>query len=254
MSSHNRLVRAYVDETGDRGTGPRASQFFAMAGVAVADEDELAMRQAVHGCRVELAVPATKHLHWVEAAKSFDRRQFITSQLAGLPGLVVNYVIFEKAAIPATAQLGSDHVTFYNYCAGLMLERLLLTARDWPGGPRQLIATFGHVKGFDHGRTSDYFVRKRASGPSWMPWQQLHGRPRFADAGAYDGLQVADQYAGMLAKALCADRYGGYEAAHLLAIRHQIRRVGGRSWGYGFKVMGRANLMEGYPWWPSGGL
>src|SRR5882757_9960575 len=73
------LVRAYVDETGDRG----------------------------------------KPLHWAEHVKRFPRRQFVASQLAAVPGVVVNYVVFEKAAIPLQAVMRSDQVLFYNYVAGL---------------------------------------------------------------------------------------------------------------------------------------
>ena len=168
--------------------------------------------------------------------------------------IVVNYVIFEKAAIPATSRLWNDHVAFYNYAAGMLMERLLLTARDWTGGPRRLVAKFGHVRGIDHADTLAYFAVKQVNDPRWMPWHLLSSPVQFVDSGAYLGMQAADQYAGMLGAAMNPDELGGYEQHHLLAISHQIRRCEGRAWGYGFKVMGQPGCMEGYPWWRSAGI
>lgn len=63
---------------------------------------------------------------------------------------MIVYVIVEKAAIPAGSGMHTDHVIFYNYAAGMMMERLLLTAKDWPGGGRDVIVRFGHVRGVNH--------------------------------------------------------------------------------------------------------
>jgi hypothetical protein len=41
------LLRAYVDETGDRGHSGRSSPYFAFAAVLVADEDEPQLMAAV---------------------------------------------------------------------------------------------------------------------------------------------------------------------------------------------------------------
>ncbi len=247
------LLRAYVDETGDRGTSASSSPFFAMAGVVVAVEDEPALRQTVRQLRADLKVPATKPMHWREHVKTFERRQHVAACLVRHP-IVVNYVVFEKAAIPQNAYLRRDQMVFYNYAAKLMLQRLLLTAEAWPSGPGRLTATFGHVRGFDHANTRAY-LRTIAARERWRPyWQLLDGIVQWADSRTYDGLQVADQYAGMLSVALRADQFGGFDPHHLLAVRHQIRRDGGRSWGAGFKVLAQRDAMESYPWWPSTGL
>ncbi|TDW87216.1 uncharacterized protein DUF3800 [Kribbella pratensis] len=60
------LVRAYVDETGDRGLSPRSSRYFGMVAVVVADEDDAVLRRAIAQCRRRLSVPAGKPLHWTE--------------------------------------------------------------------------------------------------------------------------------------------------------------------------------------------
>jgi Protein of unknown function (DUF3800) len=243
---------AYVDETGDRGTSAKSSRYFAMAGITVAGEDEAAMRAAIGVCRKTLGTGTG--LHWQEHIKTFPRRQYVIGQLAALPGVSVNYVVFEKAAIPTASGLHHDHVLFYNYAAGLMMERLLLTAKGWPGGSRPIIVKFAHVRGFNHTDTLAYFGVKRAKDPSWMPWHLLNTAVKFVPATQYDGIQLADIYAGALNSAISMDRYGGYEPQHLLAIKHQIRRYRGTTWGAGFKAMALPNSLQGLPWWPPTGL
>jgi hypothetical protein len=247
------LVRAYVDETGDRGTTARSSRYFAMVAVVIADEDDPLLRSAIGTCRQRLAVPVGKSLHWSEHVKRFPRRQFVAAQLAGVPAIVVNAVIFEKAAISAEAELRTDQVVFYNYVAGMVLEAILQTADEWPGGRRDVVASFGHVRGFPHHETLAYFEKKRANGGRGS-WDLLRGVPRFLGAGQLDGLQAADQYAGMLRAALEPDEFGGFEHHHLIAVRHQIRRFEGESLGHGFKVLALPGTMEAYPWWPVEGL
>jgi hypothetical protein len=248
------LLRAYVDETGDRGHSGKSSPFFAFAAVLVADEDEAGLRAVMSRLRRELGVPAGKALHWKDHVKTYQRRQYVAAQLAAVPGLMITYVIVEKSAVPVGSGIYSDHELFYNYAALMMTERLLLAARDWAGGSRDVMVRFGHVRGFHHTSTQRYFLRKAAV-PSWVPWNRLHGSVQFSDQSSWDGLQAADQYAGMLNVAVTADEFGGYQEAHLMRIRHQLRRdMQGRSRGWGFKVLGNEATFTSVPWWPPGGL
>lgn len=158
----------------------------------------------------------------------------------------------EKGSIPDGAALRVDHAKFYNYIAGLTLERILLTAAYWPGGARDVIVRFGHVRGFDHSETERYLLRKQSmTSGSYLRWDLLRSI-KFEDAGALRGLQAADQYAGMLNVAMTADRYGGYEPWHLLAVRHQIRRrtPATTALNIGFKAMVLPSTLSDYPWWP----
>ncbi|WP_344872202.1 hypothetical protein [Allokutzneria multivorans] len=59
----------------------------------------------------------------------------------------------------------------------------------------------------------------------------------------------------MLYAACHPDEFGGYEAAHLLATRHQLRRSpAGAAWGRGLKLLGDEQALRGLPWWPAEGL
>jgi hypothetical protein len=252
MSS--RLVRAYIDETGDRGHSARSSPFFAFAAVMVADEEEPGLRSAVRQLRRDLTVPDGKALHWKEHVKTYSRRQHVARCLSQVPGVMVVYVVVEKATLPSTSGMYHDHVLFYNFAACMTIERILLAARDWAGGTRDAIVRFGHVRGFDHSTTSAYFQLKAETDP-WIPWERLHGAVHFDNQAQWDGLQAADQYAGMLNVALRRDQFGGYEEAHLMRVRHQIRKDNsGQSWAWGVKLLGAASTFTSLPWWPAEGL
>lgn len=245
-------MRAYVDETGDRGTSGKASDFFAFACVLVADEDEHLLRAAVSQLRRDLNVPVGKPLHWNEHVKKFDRRQHVTNTLTALGSkVVVIYVLVEKAAVPTYARMRSDQAIFYNFAAALMLERILLCAGTWPGGARDAKVRFGHVRGFNHTSTTNYFnLRIAQNSPHWVPWHLLRGPVTFDGQANWDGLQAADQYAGMLNAAVRRDQFGNYEPHHFLAAVPQIRRHNGRIWTYGLKFLGNNATLAALPWWP----
>ncbi|MGZ0151592.1 hypothetical protein ACXJJ3_31365 [Kribbella sp. WER1] len=118
-------------------------------------------------------------------------------------------MLVEKAAV---VQSFSDQVAFYNFVAGILLQQVLETADEWPGGRRDLVISFGHVRGFDHAETLAWFEKLQAQDTSEVSWELLRGKPSFVGAGQLDGLQAADQYCGMLRAALEADEYGGFEA------------------------------------------
>src|SRR5262249_9203473 len=248
------LLRVYVDETGDRGIGPKASRFFAFAAVLVTQEEEPWLRDTVEHLRQDLKTPPGKALHWNEHARSYSRRHHVAQPLAVVSGITIIYVIVEKSAIPHGVAIRCDQVVFYNHAASLVVERALLAARDWPGGPRTAVIRFGHVRGFDHSTTRQYFARKALQGES-VPWTLLSGGVHFDNQLEWDGLQAADMYAGMLHSACRCDEFGNYEEHHLLAVRHQVHRnPQGSAWGWGFKVLGNNTTIQSLPWWPPEGI
>lgn len=250
-----RRLYAYVDETGDRGIRAQSSAFFAMAALVVPEEEDPTMRGIVADCRQMFRMPAGATVHWSEHLRKHPRRQYAATKFAELPGACLNYVLFEKAAIPATSGLRVDQAHFYNYTAWLTLQRILRTAADWPGGPRDVTVRFGHVKGVDPTQTGAYFDLKRKCTQRRLPWHLLQGAVTFPGTHGYDGLQAADMYAGMLKLAIIPDKEcGGYEESHFMRIRHQIRRHKGRCWGAGFKVMARPETMPSLPWWQQADL
>lgn len=225
-----------------------------MAAVVVPDTHRQGLSDAIAGLKSTIGIPLKSPLHWNQHAKTFGRRRLVSETLARVEGVRVNYVIFAKASIPSQAAIMSDRVLFYNFVAGIALERVLLTASEWPGPDKRIQVHFGHVKGFDHNVTQEHFASMRRKPNSIVDWSLLVGDPGFKHTDRSSGIQAADQYAGILKQAICADEFGQYEEHHLLSIAHQIRKnpATGRAWGYGFKVMAPEGAIEGLPWWRGG--
>lgn len=243
------LLRVYVDETGDRGSSGASSAYFAFCALLVPEEDDPGMRAAVSQLRRDFGVPVGSALHWNKHAKVFPRRQRATDLLTALTTVRLVYVVVEKAAIPANAGMRSDHSVFYNYSTRLLMERVLLAANGWPGGPRDAVVRFGHVRGFDHSKTTAYLDHVRRTEPGYIPWRRLSGPIRFEHQTAWDGLQAADAFAGMLHAAITPDAWGNYEPQHFVRACPMLRSHRGQTWGCGFKVLGNESTFRGLPWW-----
>jgi len=243
-------LEVFVDEAGDRGTSAKSSPYFIMGAVTVDSTRRVELANTIADIKRKFGIPLTIALHWSDHCRNFERRQYVSSRLAELTFLQLNYVVIAKRTLPSGSRLGSDSAAFYNYAAGMLLDRVLLGAEHWAGGPQRVRVTFGHVRGMDHSDTRTYFERPIRRG-SFADWTLLDGQPRFIDTAQNSGVQAADQFVGMLRHAITEDHFGGYEPHHLLAVRHLIRRgPNNRALGYGLKVMAEEGFPTSLPWWP----
>lgn len=255
-------LHVYIDETGDRGFSSqsiRQSPFFAMTALLVPGEDEWMIKTTAGGLRAlihdERPEDLLKPLHWVKhfRAKHPERRQRAARALAMLPNAQVIHVIADKSTLGQDYGLSLDGSIFYNYTARLLLERVALTAKHWPGGPRLAVTRLGAVKHMDHGESLAYLSRIRdglISGQTWnVPWDHIKWPPTW-EATSRDGIQLADIHAGMLHCALAGDPASAECARHLLMCKHQLRRsAGGTVMGYGVKVIGRERFVTSRTWY-----
>lgn len=247
------IVRVYLDETGDRGFGPKASPLFGFCAVIVPEEHDAALRFAIRRLRADFGVN-NGPVHWVEhlRPKHHDRRRHAGKVLATVPEVKLIFTLIDKAAVPATAEMRNDRVKTYNYASRLLFERIALAARDWPGGTRRAIVKVAHVRGHDHDVTLDYVINICPGTYSQItiPWHLVTSNIDVAGTAAYDGLQAADMYAGMFNAATVADKFGNCSPEYLLDCAHQLRRgQNGRVLTYGIKVLGDPSVVTAQPWW-----
>ena len=170
-----------------------------------------------------------------------ETRKFVTGEIARLEGITVIYVISDKKTMP------DDHAKFYNIVAAYTLERILKHAEELKA---KVSVKFGHVKGFNSQVTLDYFQRK-----NWRlgSYKCLAEKPKWIGADTNSGIQLADQYAGILGAAMIADRYGNFEALYIEKIKHQIRKSRhGKVSGYGIKAISADSNPRLFKWWPEG--
>jgi len=82
-------------------------------------------------------------------------------------------------------------------------------------------------------------------------YNNLTEQPKWIGADTNSGIQLADQYAGILGAAMIADRHGNFEPSYFEKIKHQIRKSKkGRISGYGIKAVSTNSNPKLFKWWP----
>lgn len=247
------IVEVYGDETGCRGFGPKATDWFAMSAIMIPSESVPQMRATVKGMKVE--INTTRPLHWVEhfnkTKKHVRRREMAANMAAAIPGVKVIYVVVDKRNLRASSRMRSDKDLFYHYTTRLLLERVANQLEEWDGGPRKGIVRLGAVKGMNHATSVSYLNSARSNDRLKVPWDLIAWPPKWVGTDQYDGVQLADLYLGMFRWAMERGGDDIAEARYLLQHWHQLRSsTRGRILGYGVKVYGEdAGFVTRRGWW-----
>ena len=237
----NKNLLAFVDEIGDRGYSKKSSEYFAMSAIMFPASVQQKVKDCITNIKTRLSIPLKTALHWRKHCRMHDTRKYITGEIAKLENITVIYLISDKKTVP------HDHTQFYNIVAAFTLERILkhLEKLDTTASVR-----FGHIRGFNHSTTLDYFKNR-----DWRPcdYNRLQDQPKWIAAVLNSGIQLADLYAGILGAAMIPDKFGNFEATYLENIRHQIRKSSeGKIIGYGIKAISMDNDPASFKWWPEG--
>ena len=124
-------IEVYVDETGDRGFGPKSSPYFCFAACAFKHSDADHVVEAMKRLNGALGRNPGQPIHAVQHLKKHDQLMEAVERLAGLRGLSkVFYVVLPKTSTPPTAYLRSSPDYVYNYLARILLERMSWLARE----------------------------------------------------------------------------------------------------------------------------
>lgn len=237
----NETLLAFVDEIGDRGHSRKSSEYFAMAAVVFPASVQQNVKDCVANLKTKLGIPLNIPLHWRKHCRMHDTRKYITGELAKLEGITIIYVISDKKTMP------DDHEKFYNIVAACSLERILKHTEEFNS---KVCVCFGHVKGFKHTATLEYFKKRK-----WRlgDYNRIENHPKWISADLNSGIQLADLYAGILGAAMIADTYGNYEPSYLEKIKHQIRKTKqGKICGFGVKALSKDNNPQSFKWWLEG--
>jgi len=237
----NEPLLAFVDETGDRGYSKKSSEYFAMVAVIFPASVQQKVKDCIAKIKVELGIPLKTALHWYKHCQLHETRKFITKEISKIEGVTVLFVISDKKTMPL------DHAKFYNIVAAYVLERILKHAEELK---TKVSVHYGHVKNFNHALTLDYFQNK-----NWRlgSYNNLTEQPKWIAADTNSGIQLADQYAGILNAAMIADKFGDFEQSYLEKIKHQIRKSRhGKISGYGIKAISADNNPKSFKWWIKG--
>ncbi|WP_081689823.1 DUF3800 domain-containing protein [Leifsonia xyli] len=120
------VLHAYIDESGDRGHTPKASDHFILSAVVVRDSNSDKINGLLEGLRADLRKPSGNYLTWKNIRSHTDRMR-IAQVIAGQQWLRVISVVACKRHLPP-ATLNQSQV--YLYQLRFLLERLSWLARD----------------------------------------------------------------------------------------------------------------------------
>ena len=232
---------AFVDEIGDRGHSGKSSEYFAMAAVIFPVILQQKVKDCIANMKTTLGINIKTAFHWRKHCHRHDVRKYVAGEIAKLEEITVIYVISGKKTAP------EDHAKFYNIVAAFTLERILKHTEKLN---TMVDVRFGHIRGFNHSTTLDYFKRR-----DWRlcDYHKLMNEPKWISADSNSGIQLADIYAGILGAAMIPDRFGNYESLYLEMIRHQIRKsTQEKISGYGIKAISADNNPRSFKWWPKG--
>ncbi|GGB26293.1 hypothetical protein GCM10011492_15630 [Flexivirga endophytica] len=246
MADHR--LWAYIDETGDRGIGPRSSPIFGMAAVIADTSGAANLRAAVNQLRADFKVPDGRVMSWKEHTKNHDRRRHAASALATIKGIKVCYVYAQKSALDPTSYV-RDIALFYNYVAMKTYTSILWAARNWKGNDCQLWTRFGHVRAHDHRPTKRYLERMARQNPR-LP-DDIEQGLRWVGAGDYVESQAADLFGGFLKAALWpSGEFDLVEPAYLRTIWPLIRNSDSCAVPLGLMSMPENKIVTTHDWFP----
>lgn len=239
-----------MDETGDRGTKPTSSPYFAFAAVICRDSNRQVVTEALDKLIDDLDKPALTTLHWAQNTKYHQQRKVATQRLGALPVRLI-YVGVPKSSISGYLQSSTE--AYYNYLARIMIERIALFARARSREEETFNAkiTFGRVKGFAPSVLRNYIRKVRARSDSAF-WEVYLTRQVDVRGQAEERLlQWADIAAGAFDSAVRADAYGNHEASYLNNLASRIHRSSsGQVFGWGIKTLGTYEWITSAPEWP----
>lgn len=255
-----RLLRAYIDETGDRGMKVSSSEYFAFAAVLCRDANRPVLQEALDDLVDEAGKPSGTVLHWSKNMKDHALRTYATQILSELPVRML-FVVVPKRAIRPNTYIARSTAGYYNFAARLILERIgffttsrqRIEQRTDPDAVCLTKVTFARVKGFRPSVLQDYvrLLRGRQGNLAWS--NGLTKKISVAGQAEAPLLQWADIAAGAFDAAVKVDRYGNHEPSYLMRLGRLIDCSGdGRILGYGIKSLGGEGYLRELPWWADG--
>ena len=240
MKTNNKeTLFAFVDEIGDRGHSPKSSEYFAMAAAIFPALLQQRIKDCITSIKTKFGIPLKVPLHWRKHCKLHEYRKYVTGEIGKLENVTVIFVISNKETIP------DDHEKFYNIVAAYTMERILNHSERLN---KKVSVRFGHVKGFNHSTTLDFFQKS-----DWLlgDYSNLTGQPKWISAETNSCIQLADLYAGILGAAMITDKFGNYETGYLEKIKQQIgKSKSGKISGYGIRIISEDNDPQSFNWWP----
>ncbi len=242
------FLEVHVDETGDRGFGPRASPVFCLAACAFRHSKAHLVTKAMRDLNESLG-RANVPMHAREHLRKHGRKMEACERLGALNGTVrLLYVVLPKNLVNSDSYL-RDPIGAYNYPVKFLLERVSWLARDVRCPARVTLAA---VRGLPPAKIRDYVnLLYRNPSLSSIEWPWLKPPLSFSPAQQRVGLQWADISAMALHQAVVPKTHPPHrvEPAYINALAPAV-------WGKrDLESYAVKSMVEGWhqsqTWWPA---
>ncbi|TFC03645.1 DUF3800 domain-containing protein [Cryobacterium mannosilyticum] len=238
------MLHAFIDETGDRGITPRASDHFILTAGVVRDTNRHLVNPFLESIRTGLRKPSGFYLTW-KNIRSHQDRVHIAQELGKQTWLKKVSVIACKRHLPAT-QINQSQI--YLYQLRFMLERLSWLART---NNEVLHFTIAQIPRVSQSDLREYeHVLARQSGCQ-IHWASLDRKGGSIDQPQrLEELQLADLLASATGAAFNADRWGNTEQRYVQCLAPRLYRHGSSPLtSYGMKMHPWTDATKAaYPW------
>ena len=241
------ILNAYIDESGDEGFKPGASQWFIVSAVVVKQANDRVVASAINEIKHRLWGNITRQpLHWVRLRH--EKKRVVIHEMSKQNFTLFAVALEKKYLVRERFDSHYDRQNrmkfrwaMYFYTTKLLVERICKYA-ERKGAQVNLI--FENRSSISYKDLRDYLTfMTDYPGPysrrPTIPRQMIKSvEPHNKEVKKL--LQVADACSGALQDALEINQYGDVEESYIMGLAEKFDRPSGRLWGIGLKLFPRS--------------
>jgi hypothetical protein len=237
--------RCYIDESGDEGFhfSQGSSTWFVLVGLIVPTHHDIELANIIDAHRKRYNLHAKKTLHWRDIPH--NQRITLVQDIAKSPARIVAVCVLKTALLEQ--EKFAEKFRLYFYAVRYLLERVSWFTRDHSRrtseGDKTAQLIFSNRGGMPYDELREYLrllKQRLQSGHEVRIDFNFLREPETYSPGKYRGLQLADACASGLLNGLQAhQKLGTIQPAYANILCPIFYRHGGRTLGYGFKLVPR---------------
>lgn len=238
-------MHLFVDESGERGRGPKASNHFILGGIAIREKNLHLVAPLLARLREATQRRVDDHMHW-NKIRPHAMRLHVAQELGRQSWLRSISIVVCKRHLPDTNMTPSQQ---YLFSLRMLLERASWLARD--SGKLETDYTLAHIKGFKLSELREYEEKLRQVSTN-IAWKSLPRPGKIGRPQEIEGLQLSDLAVSAVGSAFNLDAFGNTEDRYLRELSPIIYRgpkQRGTLTSYGLKMHPWGeDTKAAYPW------
>ncbi len=219
---------AYIDESGDEGTGGKGTKWFVITALIASQEEATALGHAYHRIKQRINLGANKVLHWYKL--SHPRKKAVIEELANHDFSICSVLVDTQHQDIVNTSLKGKRLYFYTF------RRLVERITWYCDNKGYKVRIYAENKGGISYEELNVYLNYIQSQPDCEIRKGciLEVKPKSKTQSNL--VQLADSVCGAVYNAV-EYKYGVIEDSHLLMLKDKLYRRGGKVFGYGIKFM-----------------